>query len=382
MDDQPVIELHHVAKRYRRSASGQRASLRNLGELFRREEFWALEDLSFSVRAGEALGLIGVNGSGKSTTLRILAGLTRATRGSVAVRRQVSGLLTLGEGFEPDLTGEENAVTAGVLAGLTQADAQRRLPAIASFAELDDVLDEPIRTYSDGMRLRLAFAVSVNVDPQVLLVDELLAVGDLRFQRKLPRPPRSAARRWSGGGALVPRPHPDRALLPASGMAGRWPSPSRGRGDRGRRALPGSRPGRDVCRGRQRGGHAAPREPAGRDPRRSVGRHRAHDPYRRIPRRRDRLAGSRAGGGLHLRRQHPRPRGTAVRRRQHARRWSVRRSPVRNRDSTPAGRPARSGRRRVPTSARGSTRRTGRTRTIICGASSSSKSMAWGLRAS
>jgi lipopolysaccharide transport system ATP-binding protein len=179
-----VIDVRNVAKRYRRSPTGGPRRLRRFDELFRRADHWALQDVSFVVHPGESLGLVGRNGSGKSTLLRLLGGISVPTRGEIVVRRRVSGLLTLGESFQTVLSAEENAVTAAILAGLSPKQARARLPAIAAFAELEDVLDQPLRTYSDGMRLRLAFAVSVHVDPELLLIDEILAVGDLRFRRK------------------------------------------------------------------------------------------------------------------------------------------------------------------------------------------------------
>ena len=178
-----VIEVKDLGKRYRRSAIGDR-SLRNIGQWGPSIERWALEDVSFQVSRGEALGVVGRNGSGKSTLLRLIAGVTRPTTGSLSVARRVSGLLTLGEGFHPLLTAAENAVTQAILAGLTRRQAHARLSDIAAFAELEDHMGQPLRTFSDGMRLRLGFAVAINVDPEVLLIDELLAVGDLRFQQK------------------------------------------------------------------------------------------------------------------------------------------------------------------------------------------------------
>ncbi|MGY1659599.1 ABC transporter ATP-binding protein [Geodermatophilus sp. SYSU D00705] len=180
----PVIEVRNVGKCYRRSTAGGGGSLRNLGELRARSPHWALKDVSMTVREGEALGIIGVNGAGKSTLLRLLSGVTAPTRGSITLHSRISGLLTLGESFQPLLSAEENALTAAILAGMTRRQARARLPRIAAFAELEDVMDQPLRTFSDGMRLRLAFAVSISVEPRVLLIDEVLAVGDLRFRQK------------------------------------------------------------------------------------------------------------------------------------------------------------------------------------------------------
>jgi len=179
-----AIQVEAVSKRYVRLATGARRSLRSLPARHKRIEEWALRDVSLQVSKGETVGLLGPNGSGKSTLLRLIAGLSRPTRGSVAVRGELAAILTLGEGFHPLLTGEENAITGGVLAGLGVREARRRLGDIAAFAELEDDLDRPLRTYSTGMRLRLAFAVAIHVDPEVLLVDEVLSVGDLAFRQK------------------------------------------------------------------------------------------------------------------------------------------------------------------------------------------------------
>jgi len=178
-----VIEVRDVGKRYRRAAIGERR-LRSIGDWGPSTDRWALKNVSFRVSAGETFGLVGRNGSGKSTLLRVLAGVTRPTRGTVSVSRRVSGLLTLGEAFHPLLSGAENATTQAVLAGLTSRQARERLADIAVFAELEDHMDQPLRTFSDGMRLRLGFAVAIHVDPEVLLIDEILSVGDLRFQQK------------------------------------------------------------------------------------------------------------------------------------------------------------------------------------------------------
>lgn len=178
------LELRGVGKRYRRLASGLPRTLRNLTETGARQETWALRDVSVGIERGETVGLVGRNGSGKSTLLRLAAGLTRPTSGEVLAARDVSGLLTLGESFHPLLSGTENAITGALLAGLTLREARQRLPRIVAFAELEDEIEHPLRTYSDGMKLRLAFATAISIDPSILLVDEVLSVGDLRFQQR------------------------------------------------------------------------------------------------------------------------------------------------------------------------------------------------------
>ena len=134
--------------------------------------------------AGEIFGVIGANGAGKSTLLRLLGGIGRATSGRVEVVGRIGALLDLGGGFLGELTGRENAILAGVVAGLTRAEVQTRLPAVVEFAELEDFIDAPLHTYSSGMAMRLAFSVAVHTDPEVLLVDEFLSVGDLSFQAR------------------------------------------------------------------------------------------------------------------------------------------------------------------------------------------------------
>jgi lipopolysaccharide transport system ATP-binding protein len=150
----------------------------------RHRPFHALKDVSFELPAGAALGLIGENGAGKSTLLKIVAGTTRATSGSVERKGVVASILELGMGFHPEFTGRENARMNAVLLGLTGAEIRRRLPEMEEFAELGDFFDRPVRTYSSGMALRLAFAVATHADADVLIVDEALAVGDGYFQKK------------------------------------------------------------------------------------------------------------------------------------------------------------------------------------------------------
>lgn len=150
----------------------------------RSERSWALRDVSLRVRPGEAVGLVGQNGAGKSTLLRLAAGLGRPTRGRVAVEGEVASILTLGDSFDLSLSGRENAFTAAVVAGLRRAQARAILPAVLDFAELEQFAEAPVRTYSEGMRLRLAFGVLAQLNPRALFIDEVIAVGDLRFQAR------------------------------------------------------------------------------------------------------------------------------------------------------------------------------------------------------
>lgn len=145
---------------------------------------WALRDVSFTVERGQVLGIIGHNGAGKSTLLRLMCGLGRPTAGQIRSTGLVSGLLELGSGFHSDLTGRENILTAGLLNGRTRQQVRAGEKEIIAFAELEDFIDQPVRTYSSGMYLRLAFAVAMHFDPDVLILDEVLAVGDARFQQK------------------------------------------------------------------------------------------------------------------------------------------------------------------------------------------------------
>lgn len=148
------------------------------------EEFWALHPLSFTVKKGECVGFIGKNGSGKSTLLQIIAGILDPSHGTFDVSGRLSALLELGAGFDPEFTGRENVMLSGALLGIDAAEMRLKLPEILSFSELGDFIDKPVKTYSSGMFVRLAFAVAVHVEPEVLLVDEALAVGDAAFQHK------------------------------------------------------------------------------------------------------------------------------------------------------------------------------------------------------
>jgi lipopolysaccharide transport system ATP-binding protein len=148
------------------------------------EEFWALRDANFSIYAGEAVGIIGENGSGKSTTLKLISRILEPSSGSVSVKGKVSALLELGTGFHPDLTGRENIFLNGSLLGISRREMAKRYDQIVDFAEIDEFIDTPIKHYSSGMVMRLGFAVAINVAPDILLTDEVLAVGDEAFQRK------------------------------------------------------------------------------------------------------------------------------------------------------------------------------------------------------
>jgi len=152
------------------------------GRYFR--EVWALRNVSFEIRRGETVGVIGRNGSGKSTLLQLICGTLRPSEGALNVKGRISALLELGAGFNPDFSGRENVFLNGAILGLSQAEIERRLPEIEAFADIGDFIDSPVKTYSSGMFVRLAFAVQVCVDPEILIVDEALAVGDIFFRQK------------------------------------------------------------------------------------------------------------------------------------------------------------------------------------------------------
>lgn len=185
-----VICFDHVSKsypKYHQILTGFKTSLLHLPETlraFKRERFLALDDVSFEIKQGETIGLIGPNGSGKSTTLALIAGVLRAQAGKVEVQGRVAPLLELGAGFHPDLTGRENIILNGVLLGLTRREVLTKMDEIIAFSELESFLDQPLRTYSSGMIARLGFSVAAHLDPDILLIDEVLAVGDLHFQEK------------------------------------------------------------------------------------------------------------------------------------------------------------------------------------------------------
>ena len=154
------------------------------GQPGQEEEFWALRDLSFTVRPGEVVGIIGRNGAGKSTLLKLLSRITDPTAGRITLRGRVASLLEVGTGFHPDLTGRENIFLNGAILGMTRGEIRQRLDEIVAFAEIEKFLDTPVKRYSSGMYVRLAFAVAAHLDPEILIIDEVLAVGDAAFQRK------------------------------------------------------------------------------------------------------------------------------------------------------------------------------------------------------
>jgi ABC-2 type transport system ATP-binding protein len=171
------FRMYHERNRYIKAAvlRGRRA---------RYEEFWALKDVSFSVPRGTTFGIVGSNGSGKSTMLKCLAGILSPNRGSVEVRGRLSALLELGAGFHPELSGRENVYLNGAILGMTRRDIAARYDDIVEFAGLEKFIETPVKNYSSGMTVRLGFAIAAHVDPEILLIDEVLAVGDQSFQRK------------------------------------------------------------------------------------------------------------------------------------------------------------------------------------------------------
>lgn len=190
-----ALRMEHVFKKFRKGEMYD--SLRDLipaltGKLFRRQEldkndereFWALRDISFEVKKGEAFGIIGHNGAGKSTTLKILSRIMKPTKGSMVVNGRLSALIEVTAGFHQDLTGRENIFLHGAILGMTKREIQSKLDQIIAFSGIEEFIDTPVKRYSSGMYARLGFSVAAHVDPEVLIVDEVLSVGDYLFQRK------------------------------------------------------------------------------------------------------------------------------------------------------------------------------------------------------
>lgn len=196
----PIIELSNVSKTYRLAHQNTRYltlrdtvadAFRHPRRFFRRwqgreggEELWALRNVSFAVQPGEVIGIIGANGAGKSTLLKILSGITPPTAGEVRLRGRVASLLEVGTGIHPELTGRENIFLHGAILGMARQEIARKFNAIVEFAGVEKFLDTPLKHYSSGMQVRLAFAVAAHLEPEILLVDEVLAVGDTEFQKK------------------------------------------------------------------------------------------------------------------------------------------------------------------------------------------------------
>src|SRR5213594_1407992 len=190
-----AISARGLSKRYAIGQQERENALRNvIGPILRapwkllerekKEKFWALKDVDLEVKHGEVLGLIGRNGAGKTTLLKILSRITRPTKGWAEIYGRVGSLLEVGTGFHPDLTGRENTFLSGAILGMSKREIARKFDEIVAFAELEKFIDTPVKHYSSGMYVRLAFAVAAHLEPEILLVDEVLAVGDINFQKK------------------------------------------------------------------------------------------------------------------------------------------------------------------------------------------------------
>jgi lipopolysaccharide transport system ATP-binding protein len=194
MSNDPVVRGENVGKRYvlGQLQGGYRLLTESLGQRVRsfggarkpREDFWALRDISFEVEQGERFGIVGHNGAGKSTLLKILSRVTPPTSGEITLRGRVGALLEVGTGFHPELTGRENVYLNGAILGMRRGEIERKFDEIVEFAEVNRFIDTPVKRYSSGMQLRLAFAVAAHLEPEILIIDEVLSVGDLAFQEK------------------------------------------------------------------------------------------------------------------------------------------------------------------------------------------------------
>lgn len=185
MKDDFAIEFKSVSKKFRK---GRKLFLKQaLLDVFRpnkEEDFWALKDINFKIKKGETVGIIGSNGSGKSTILKLIAGVLVPTEGAVEVNGRVGPLIELGAGFHPELTGRENIYLNGTILGLSKKEIDEKFNKIVTFSGIEDFIDTPVKHYSSGMYMRLGFSIAVHADPDILLIDEILAVGDLHFQQK------------------------------------------------------------------------------------------------------------------------------------------------------------------------------------------------------
>jgi len=196
MTEDIAISVRNLGKRYRRNAGPKHNSLRDvlqekLTTLLtlglkrpKKDYFWALSDANFDIKKGENVGIIGLNGAGKSTLLKVLSRIVTPTTGEARITGRLGALLEVGTGFHPELTGRENTYLYGSILGMTRAEVTEKFDAIVEFAEIRDFIDTPVKRYSSGMYVRLAFSVAAHLDPDILLLDEVLAVGDSAFQRK------------------------------------------------------------------------------------------------------------------------------------------------------------------------------------------------------
>lgn len=184
-----VITLNNLGKKFRRFHVDRPRTIHEmLMRGFRRmgpeETFWGLKNIDLTIPEGRMVGVIGRNGAGKSTLLRLIGGLGKPDEGSIRTQGNIRALLYLGAGFHPDMTGRENAIVNGVVNGLSRAEVRQRFDSIIHFAELEEYVDTPLRAYSTGMQMRLAFSIAIHAEPDILLIDEVLAVGDLAIQKK------------------------------------------------------------------------------------------------------------------------------------------------------------------------------------------------------
>ena len=186
-----IIDLDHVWKEYslQKDRPGFKEFFVNIHKFIKRKEeanihFYALKDVTLTIRKGECVGIVGRNGAGKTTLLSLMLGTIFPSKGRLRIMDRITPLLELGGGFHPDLTGRENVLLNGVLLGLTKEDVLKKISSIIDFSEMGEFIDIPVRTYSSGMYLRLAFSIAIHTDPRVLIIDEVLAVGDEGFQRK------------------------------------------------------------------------------------------------------------------------------------------------------------------------------------------------------
>ncbi|MEA4923397.1 MAG: ABC transporter ATP-binding protein [Eubacteriaceae bacterium] len=179
-----VIEFKHVSKIYKLFKNDKKRLLSVFFKKIPYKEKKAVNDMSFAIEKGEAVALFGRNGAGKSTVLKMITGVTYPTKGEVLVKGRVSALLELTSGFDMEMTGRENIYLKGQLMGLRNQEIKEREPAITDFAAIDEYIDQPVRTYSSGMKARLGFAINVNINPEILIIDEALSVGDVAFKKK------------------------------------------------------------------------------------------------------------------------------------------------------------------------------------------------------